>query len=163
MLEKYLDEIYDAMRTSGVFFTAGVPVDGVNTTTITWGTFGRLWNRPIAIIPIRSRRYTYELVDKYGEFTISVPRKDLFKELSAAGSFTGRNRDKFTDLHLHPAKARKVNTYVISDCGLHIECRVIYRYPIVAENLDPVIEHEIYAVNAHHEMFYGEILDIYEK
>jgi flavin reductase (DIM6/NTAB) family NADH-FMN oxidoreductase RutF len=161
-LEKYLAEIYTTMRTSGLFLTSGSS-GTVNTATISWGTFGMFWNRPVAIIPIRTQRYTYGLVEKNSVFTISVPRKDLFKELSAAGSMSGRDHDKVSELHLHPAKARQIDTYIVADCGLHLECRVIYKSPIAPENLIPEIDKEIYSPSgSRHTMFYGEIVDIYE-
>ncbi|GHV02683.1 hypothetical protein FACS1894211_14590 [Clostridia bacterium] len=159
-LEKYLAEIYNTMRTMGLFITTGSA--RINTATISWGTFGHLWNRPLALIPIRSQRYTYGLIEESGVFTISVPRKDLGNVLSQAGTLSGRDHDKFSELHLHPAKARHVDTFIVADCGLHLECRVIYRAPIVPENLHPAIDKEIYTGNSRHTMFYGEILDIYE-
>ncbi|MDR1094626.1 MAG: flavin reductase [Clostridiales bacterium] len=160
-LEKHLSEIYNAMRTSGLFLTSGS--SRVNTTTMSWGTFGRLWSRPTAIVPIRSRRYTYGLIEELGAFTISVPRKDLMKELAAAGALSGRDHDKFSELHLHPAKARRVDTYIVADCGLHLECRVVYKSSVVPESLNPEISKEIYGKGASpHTMFYGEILDLYE-
>ncbi|MBR0175797.1 MAG: hypothetical protein IJQ22_09905, partial [Bacteroidales bacterium] len=38
--------------------TAGVPGD-VNTMTISWGSLGELWNRPVVTVYVTSSRYTY--------------------------------------------------------------------------------------------------------
>ena len=162
MLEKYLAEIYNAMRTSGVFLTSG-DSSRANTAAISWGAFGQFWNRPMAIIPIREARFTYGLILQHGVFSVSVPRKDLSKELAAAGAISGRHADKFSELHLHPAKARRINTYIVADCGLHLECRLIYRVPVTAEHFSPAIDTRNYVVPENrHSMFYGEILDLYE-
>ena len=159
-LERYIGEIYTALRSPGLFLTSGSP--RANTTAITWGAFGMLWSRPIAVVPVRSRRFTYDLIEESGVFTISVPRKDLIKELSAAGVLSGRDHDKFTKLHLHPAKARKVDTYIVADCGLHLECRVIYKDPVDPDIMNKAVHSEMYSALPLHSMFYGEIVDLYE-
>ena len=159
-LDKYIAEIYKTMRSSGLFLSSGF--EHANTIPMSFLMFGTFCNRPVALAPIRVPRYTHELLEQTGVFTLSVPRKDLTRELSAAGIISGREHDKFTELHLHPAKARRVSAYIVADCGLHLECRVIYKDPIITENLAPDVINELHHRGSNYTMYYGEILDIYE-
>jgi len=40
--------------------------------TISWGTLGIEWNKPIFTAFIREGRFTKELLDESGEFTINI-------------------------------------------------------------------------------------------
>lgn len=64
----------------GAFLTT--TVDGViNTMTIAWGSLGFMWGKPIFTAMVRPSRFTYELLEKSGEFTVSIPFKDMSKAL----------------------------------------------------------------------------------
>ena len=45
----------------------------VNTMTIGWGKIGIEWGRPIFIVYVRDSRYTKQLLEESGEFTVNVP------------------------------------------------------------------------------------------
>jgi hypothetical protein len=36
-----------------------------NSMTISWGSFGVMWNKPFAQVVVRYSRYTYEFIDRY--------------------------------------------------------------------------------------------------
>ena len=48
--------------TNWALVTAGTK-EKFNTMTISWGTFGELWNEPIVTIFIRHQRYTKKFID----------------------------------------------------------------------------------------------------
>ena len=86
----------------GVLIT--VAAEGqVNPMTIGWGTLGVQWGKPIFIVFVRQSRFTKELLDKNGEFTINVPRKgdNRKHELGVCGTKSGRDMDKIAELGLH--------------------------------------------------------------
>ncbi|HEY8390646.1 MAG TPA: flavin reductase [Clostridia bacterium] len=158
--EKYLTEAMNVMKRIGVFLVSGK--NPPNLMTLGWGAVGYIWNKPIIITPVRYTRYTYDLLEQYHEFTISVPRKDLSKELVRCSQITGRTTDKFKELHLHPSRARMVDTYIVADCGLHLECKVIYKAGMEGFNLfDPKIKQQFYLTKNYHTMFFSEVVAAY--
>jgi flavin reductase (DIM6/NTAB) family NADH-FMN oxidoreductase RutF len=147
----------------GAFLT--VAADGkVNTMTIGWGSVGHCWNKPIVMVMVRYSRYTYELMEKADNFTVSVPlQSDFKKELSIAGSKSGRDMDKFAQLRLKAQDAKKIPSPVIGQCDLFYECRIVYKQPMEPANLDPQIKQACYAQGDYHVLYYGEILASYLK
>ena len=51
--------------------------DRVNTMTIGWGMLGIEWGKPVFIALVRESRYTKELLEKNGEFTVNVPYEEF--------------------------------------------------------------------------------------
>ena len=49
----------------------------VNTMTIGWGTIGIEWGKPIFVGYVRESRYTREMLDQNGEFTVNVPMGEI--------------------------------------------------------------------------------------
>jgi flavin reductase (DIM6/NTAB) family NADH-FMN oxidoreductase RutF len=116
----------------------------------------------VFILPVRNSRYSHGIIEKSGTFTVSVPRKDLTDVIMRCSGLSGRDHDKFSELHLHPVKARTVDTYIVGDCGLHFECRVVYRAAMTGEALDPALNADVYNGKNYHTLFYGEVLAVYE-
>ena len=67
----YAGEICKSMK-KGILMTTRNG-DFVNTMTIGWGNIGMEWGRPTFIAYVRESRYTREMVDNHGEFTINIP------------------------------------------------------------------------------------------
>ena len=136
----------------------------VNTMTIGWGTIGIEWGKPIFIAFVRDSRYTRELLDKNGEFTINVPLGDIDKKiLGYCGTKSGRDTDKIADLGLTLENGEKVSVPGIKELPLTLECKVIYRQ-WQEENRLPADLYERYypgPVGDYHTAFYGEILSAY--
>ena len=159
--EKYSDEINKAMRNPGLMLVSGLTPP--NIMSISWGATGFLFGKPIFIVAVRKKRHTYRLLENSGVFTVNVPRKDLRNEIMQIGFATGANVNKFNEFHLHPVKARSVDTYIVGDCSLHIECRIILKTEVEGALLSDEIKSEIYDDSqSYHDLFYGEIVDIYE-
>ena len=136
----------------------------VNTMTIGWGTIGIEWGKPIFIAFVRDSRYTKELLDKNGEFTINVPMGDIDKKiLGYCGTKSGRDTDKIADLGLTLENGEKVSVPGIKELPLTLECKVIYRQ-WQEENRLPADLYERYypgPVGDYHTAFYGEIVSAY--
>jgi len=156
------DSILDQIS-KGIFLTVK---DGgrVNTMTIGWGTFGRMWNRPVFMVMVRYSRFTYELIEKADAFTVSVPLNGKFKQaLAVCGSKSGRDIDKFKECGLVAKPGQKVDTPVIDGCDIHVECRIVYKQPLAPEQLPKGIIDTSYKDGDFHVLYYGEILGVYEK
>ena len=67
-----------------------------NTMTIGWGAIGVEWGRPVFVAFVRTHRFTHELLEESGEFTVNVPVGSFDKGiLGLCGTRTGRSCDKF--------------------------------------------------------------------
>ncbi|MEN6326290.1 MAG: flavin reductase, partial [Syntrophomonas sp.] len=116
------------------------------------------------VVLVRYSRYTYELLQKAQEFTLSIPLdSEMKKPLAIAGSSSGRDTDKFSALQLKAQPAKYIGSPVIGECGLIYECRVIYRQPMDPEMLDDDIKTKFYANEDYHVMYFGEILACYKN
>lgn len=158
---KHMDEVIERLSGNGVFLSSSY--NGViNTMTIGWAGFGIIWSKPVAIVAVRYTRHTYELINKSGVFTISVPTSNVLKkELAFCGSRSGRDYDKLKETGLTPVKGRKVDAPVIGECGMHFECQVIYKQAMEPALIDAKIDERFYKGNDFHVLFYGEIIDNY--
>lgn len=148
----------------GVFLTASA--DGrSNTMIIGWGGPLMIWNRPMMVVFIRDIRATYGLVEKSGEFTVSVPLKDGLEEaIKFCGTRSGRDVDKFAACHLTPVPGRKVGAPIIGECDLHYECKVLYKQTLNQAAVPQAIKDRFYANpvnNANHTVYFADILDCY--
>ena len=100
----------------------------VNTMSISWGALGIEWNKPIFTTYVREGRFTRELLDAYGEFTVNVPMdgSDL-SLIGKCGSVSGRDTDKIAANNLTLVDGDLVSVPAIKEYPLTLECRVTYK------------------------------------
>lgn len=159
----YLDALRitnEHLANGGIFLT----VDGEtpNTMTIGWASIGYMWRKPIFTALVRPQRHTFEMIQRAGEFTVSVPTKNpLRKELAFAGTQSGRDVNKFDGHGLTALPAQAVKAPIIAECGLHFECRTLLAQPMTPDCMDAQLLDGIYAPRDFHTMFFGEILRCY--
>ena len=138
-----------------------------NTMTIGWGTLGVQWGKPIFIVFVRESRYTKQLLEKTGEFTISVPIGEFDKNiLGVCGTKSGRDMDKFEALGLTAVPGQTVNVPAIKELPLTLECKVIYKQDQNPAAIDPECDARYYAKGTanegdYHTAYYGEITGAY--
>lgn len=144
--------------TRGAFLVAGEGND-VNVMTIGWGFFGYMWRKKVFIAPVRTSRFTHELLDKYGYFTVSFPKENEMKsELGFAGSKSGRDVDKFSALSLKKVYAPNSRTYFVDGCENHIECKIIAKTDLTHDMLDSERD-AFYNDGDMHTLYFGEIIE----
>ncbi len=94
-----------------------------NIITIGWtGTINT--NPPMTYISVRKSRYSYELLEKYGEFVINLTTKDLARATDFCGVRSGREYNKFEVCNLTPQKSEKVTSPSILESPVNIECKI---------------------------------------
>ncbi|MGI6686645.1 MAG: flavin reductase family protein [Bacillota bacterium] len=145
----------------GAFLTLS---DGerMNVMTIAWGSIGFIWGKPVFTTLVRYSRYSYDLIEKSGEFGISIPAKETLKqELAFCGSKSGRDLDKFQGSGLTPVKGRIISAPSIKECSLHLECKVLYKQGMNETFLDPKVKDISYPNGDLHVMYFGEIVACY--
>jgi flavin reductase (DIM6/NTAB) family NADH-FMN oxidoreductase RutF len=157
---EFADEMLEQLQ-KGAFLTTKKDKK-VNIMTIAWGGIQILWGKPFFVVYVRYSRYTYEMLEQNDEFTISVPLgENLSKELSYAGTKSGRDTCKIKDLNLNTIKGRKIDTPVISECELHYECKLRYRQAMEPGAIPFDQKKRYYPNYNYHMIYYGEIVDSY--
>ncbi|PRX28606.1 flavin reductase (DIM6/NTAB) family NADH-FMN oxidoreductase RutF [Orenia metallireducens] len=159
----YDDYIQKATRalSKGAFLTVKSN-DKVNTMTIGWGSIGYCWGKPVFMVMVRDSRYTYELIEKSDEFTVSIPLKGQLKEaLKFCGTKSGRDYDKFSESSLSIQAGQDVNTPIIKGCDLHYECKIKFKQVMNPNNLDQKYNKDWYPQKDYHTLYFGEIVGTY--
>lgn len=102
--------------------------DFVNSMVIGWGHIGIEWGKPIFVAYVRESRYTKELVENHGEFTVNVPMGDFDSNIICiCGTKSGRDLDKIKELGLTLVDSDHVSVPGIKEFPLTLECKVIYK------------------------------------
>lgn len=163
----YAGHICKAMK-PGILLTTKAG-DQVNTMTIGWGTLGIQWNRPIFIAYVRETRYTKELLEKSGEFTVNIPWGEVdTRILSYCGTKSGRDTDKIQDLGLTLVDSDIVQVPGILQLPITLECRVVYQQKQDLSKLPQDIIQRFYpeidnhGFRDYHIAYYGEIVNAYK-
>lgn len=156
--KEFITNIYQMWDDQWFLLTSGDFDKGhFNTMTVSWGFFGIMWNKPIAMVVVRPTRFTYEFMEKYETFTLSAFDKKHKKDLSLLGTRSGRDGDKIAETSLTVAPSSTVAAPTFEEAELIIECRKIYYDDFKPENfIDPALEKN-YAANDYHRMYIGEI------
>lgn len=143
--------------------------DRVNTMTIGWGMLGIEWGKPVFIALVRESRYTKELLEKNGEFTINVPYGEFdSKIISFCGTKSGRTVDKVKELGLELEEPEAISVPGIRQFPLTLECKVIYTQKQVSDAIPEALLEKYYPCRLDHEnardchtAYYGEIVNAY--
>jgi flavin reductase (DIM6/NTAB) family NADH-FMN oxidoreductase RutF len=158
---KFAAEFNSRMNSPGLFLNsaAGGKTD---TMTIGWGSAGVFWGKPVLTVAVRYSRYTRELIEQSGFFTVSIPKRGgLTEALAVCGSKSGRDVDKFAACGLTAKPGRKVPVPVIGEAQAHIECRVLYKTDMGRLNFDAALDARFYADHNYHTLYFGEVVDSY--
>lgn len=122
----YANEIMKALKT-GVLLTTKAD-DKVNSMTISWGTLGIEWSKPIFTVFVRENRFTKHQLERNPEFTINIPHGVFDKKiLGICGTKSGYSIDKIKELNLTLEAPNRVSVPAIKELPLTLECRVIYK------------------------------------
>lgn len=114
-----------------------------NIITVAWaGTV--CTNPPMVSISVRPSRYSYEMLKKTREFVINLTTEELAFATDFCGVRSGRDVDKFQEMHLTKEKAQFVKAPMIGEAPVCIECKV----------------KEIKELGSHH-MFLADVLAVH--
>lgn len=94
-----------------------------NIITVAWtGTV--CTNPPMAYISVRPERYSHHMIRETGEFVINLTTEKLAFATDYCGVKSGRDVDKFKEMHLTKEKASFVQAPMIQEAPVSIECKV---------------------------------------
>ncbi|MDR1288569.1 MAG: flavin reductase family protein [Treponema sp.] len=139
---------------------------GWNTMTASWGGFGVLWGRDIAVMFIRQSRRTLEFAERADLFTLSFFSAGYREALAFCGEKSGREYDKAAETALTPivfekegADGKAAPATGFAEAEEIVICRKLYTHDFAPGGfLDPSIDSGCYPQKDYHRMFIGEAL-----
>lgn len=95
-----------------------------NILTIAWT--GTICTNPAMLyISVRPERYSYAMIKESGEFVVNLTTERLAKATDFCGVRSGRDVDKWKEMHLTRGKAKELKfAPIIEECPVNIECKV---------------------------------------
>lgn len=131
----------------------------INTMTISCGSLGSLWMKPMFTVMVRCSRYTHELIENAESFAVNFPLNEQLKnELTICGTQSGRNMNKIKECKLSLKDGNLSNTMIIDECDLCLECKIVYKQLVDENALCKEIKSSIYPNNDYHVFYFGEII-----
>jgi len=115
-----------------------------NILTVAWtGTLCS--DPPMCYISVRKERYSHAIISRMEEFVINLTTEKLAYATDWCGVRSGRDFDKFREMHLTPQRGQIVKAPLIAESPLNIECRVVEVRPLGSHDMFIA---EVVAVNA---------------
>ncbi|HOT59647.1 MAG TPA: flavin reductase [Spirochaetales bacterium] len=131
-----------------------------NSMTISWGSYGQVWNMMFFQVFVRPTRYTYEFMERYNSFTLSLFDKTYHDALALLGTRSGRDCNKIQEAGLTPEPSLEVPAPGFKEASLIIECKKIYFQDIDSMHfLEPSIETH-YPHHDYHRMYFGSVVAV---
>jgi flavin reductase (DIM6/NTAB) family NADH-FMN oxidoreductase RutF len=125
-----------------VMVSCARPGERPNIITVAWA--GTICSSPAMVsISVRPERYSYDILRETGEFVINLTTEDLAFAADFCGVRSGRNIDKFEQLHLTAGESVHVKAPLIMESPVNIECRTM----------------QVLELGSHH-MFVAEVLGV---
>jgi flavin reductase (DIM6/NTAB) family NADH-FMN oxidoreductase RutF len=81
---------------------------------------------PCVMVGIRPENLTFDLISAKREFGINLPSREQIDVARVCGSVSGRTVDKFSAAGLTPQKGKVIESYLIAECPVSLECRVVH-------------------------------------
>lgn len=105
-----------------------------NVLTVAWtGTVAS--DPPAVVIGIRPTRYSFGLIQRYGDFVLNLPREEHVSILEYCGSASGRTENKFERAGITPDRPDSVRAPLVREFPVNIECKVKDRIPMGSHDL----------------------------
>ncbi len=128
-----------------VMVSCGKEKETPNIITVAWA--GTVCSDPAMLsISVRPERYSYDIIRETGEFVVNLVTKDLVFATDYCGVKSGREVDKFKEMHLTPLASQKIGAPGIAESPVNIECKVVKELPLgshtmfVAEVVNVTVE-----------------------
>ena len=132
-----------------------------NTMTVSWGTLGVLWARPVVQVFARPQRYTREFLDAYPTFTLALFPDTYRPALQVLGTKSGRDGDKIAEAGLTPEASTCVAAPSFAEAELIIEAKKLFAQKIdPASFVDPAMATTHYPTLDFHTHYFGEIVAV---
>lgn len=106
-----------------IMVSCGDSPEKYNIITVAWtGTLCS--DPPMCYISVRKERHSHRLISESKEFVINLTTEALVRATDWCGVKSGRDVNKFKEMHLTPEPAQIVKAPLIAESPLNIECQV---------------------------------------
>ncbi len=117
-----------------VMVSCGDEPENYNIITVAWtGTL--CTEPPLCYISVRHERHSYDIIKRTGEFVINLTTEELCRATDWCGVRSGRDYDKFKEMHLTPETGQVVKAPLIAESPLNIECQVTEVRPLGSHDM----------------------------
>lgn len=117
-----------------VMVSCGDSIENYNILTISW--VGTTCSNPaMCYISVRPERYSHPIIKKTGEFVINLTNEALARATDWCGVKSGKDFNKFEEMHLTPIAGKKVKAPIIAESPLNIECKVKQVIPLGSHDM----------------------------
>lgn len=117
-----------------VMVSCGDEPENYNIITIAWtGTV--CTDPPMCYISVRRERHSYDIIKHTGEFVINLTTARLARTTDWCGVRSGKDYNKFKEMHLTPEKGQIVKAPLIAESPLNIECKVTDVRPLGSHDM----------------------------
>jgi flavin reductase (DIM6/NTAB) family NADH-FMN oxidoreductase RutF len=117
-----------------VMVSCGDEPENYNIITVAWtGTL--CTEPPLCYISVRHERHSYDIIKRTGEFVINLTTEELCRATDWCGVRSGKDYDKFKEMHLTPETGQVVKAPLIAESPLNIECQVTEVRPLGSHDM----------------------------
>jgi len=90
---------------------------------------------PKTYISVRPERFSYDIIDKSGEFVINLPTESIVRAVDFCGVKSGRDIDKFKETGLVPEKCEFLSCPQIEQSPLTLACKVFQKIELGSHHM----------------------------
>lgn len=117
-----------------VMVSCGKTAEEYNIFTASW--VGTICSEPaMCYVSIRPSRHSYDIIKRNGEFVINLTTEELAYATDWCGVKSGRDFNKFEEMKLTPQKTSVINSVIIKESPLSIECKVKEIIPLGSHDM----------------------------
>lgn len=157
--------IFSLFDEGWALISAGTP-EKWNTMTISWGSCGWLWYKPVCTAYVRESRYTTQFTEENDCFSVAFFDKGEYRaQLRELGSKSGRDMDKMHGSGLTPEWVDGVPAF--AEARIVLVCKKMYADWIKPENfLDKQAQEKSYGQSGcddMHRVYVAEVTGAYVR
>ncbi len=117
-----------------VMVSCGASPEEYNIITVSWT--GTVCSDPaMCYVSVRKERHSYDIIKRNMAFVINLTTEELARATDWCGVRSGRDYDKFKEMHLTPVMSDNVNAPLIAEAPVSIECRVKQIIPLGSHDM----------------------------
>jgi flavin reductase (DIM6/NTAB) family NADH-FMN oxidoreductase RutF len=159
-IEDISENFFSLIAKRWMLITAGNK-EQFNPMTASWGGLGHLWNKPVVFIFVRPTRFTYKLLEKNENCSVSFLKDEYRDILNFCGTKSGFSVDKVQATGLSPFF--KDNFIFYEEADLMFGCTKMYHHDLNPENFYNSDIETFYPKKDYHRMYISEIKLILRK
>ena len=110
------------------------PGERPNIITVAWA--GTICSDPAMLsVSVRPERYSHGILGETGQFVVNLVNRDLVYATDYCGVRSGRDVDKFGEMHLTPLPSRMIAAPGIAESPVNLECQITQTIPLGSHDL----------------------------